>query len=181
MIDTKKAKIIIIEGLDHTGKTTLIKSLRRQIKNHKVFGLASSNPPKGVDDKWSHDHYYVMLQKTVSLMASGWTIIADRFHIGETVYGPIYRNSDTDYIWDYETALYGDNPNIWLITLVDYGCKILARDDGLSNESSAVEYDKTRIEFINSHNKSCIKNKILLNITDDGWVNPDKILELIYA
>lgn len=181
MIDTTQPKIIIIEGLDHTGKTTLIKSLRRKIHNFKILGLSSSNPPKNMSHDWSVNHYHSLLTQTAKLYHEGWTIIADRFHIGETVYGPIYRQSDTDYIWEIEEVVYPNNKDVWLITLVDYGCKIVARDDGQSNESSAVEYEKTRSGFIESYNRSCIHNKILMNITDDGWVDPDKLLELIYA
>lgn len=181
MINTTHPKLIIVEGLDHTGKTTLIKSLRRRIKNHKVLGLSSANPPNGVDQLWSIQHYRSILQISEKLLHNDWTVITDRFHIGETVYGPLYRNSDTDYIWELEKSYYDNNPDVWLITLVDYGNKIVSRDDGLSNESSGSEYEKTRLGFIESHNKSCIKNKILLNMTDDGWVDPSKILELIYA
>lgn len=181
MIDTLRPKLIIFEGQDRVGKTTLIKSLRKMIKNPKVIGLASSSPPSDVTDDWSYTHYYKLMGMTELLLQTGWTVIMDRFHIGETVYGPIYRKSKTDYIWDYESEIFGDNPNIWLITLVADPEDLVARDDGESNEASIAEYKKTKDAFEESHHRSSIQNKLLINVSKQGFAEPKQLLELIYA
>lgn len=176
-----KPKLIILEGLDRVGKTTLIKELRKTISNPKVMSLSSASPPKCVDEPgWTPTHYWALMMEVSDLVSEGWTIIMDRFHIGETVYGPIYRNSETDYIWQYEETLLAHDKDVWLITLVDNGESIIARDDGGSHEKDAEAYDRTRMAFEASHAKSKIANKLLINITNNGWVNPDAILEMIY-
>lgn len=178
---TIKPKLIIFEGQDRVGKTTLIKSLRKMIKNPKIMGLASSSPPTDITNDWSYTHYYKLMGMTKELVDSEWTVIMDRFHIGETVYGPIYRKTKTDYIFDFESEIFDDNPNIWLITLVAEPEDLVDRDDGESNETSLLEYKKTKEAFEESHHRSCIANKLLVNVSKEGFVDPQKLLEMIYA
>lgn len=179
-MNTITPKIIIVEGQDRCGKSTLIKSLRKHIQNPKVLTLSSSSPPSFDTKEWSKKHYKEMIDLSIDLAWDGWTIIADRFHIGETVYGPIFRNDDSSYIWEFDEH-YRNNPDVWLITIVDYAEDLIARDDGQSNEKNRDDFEVVRLSFIDSHRKSSIKNKILINISDNGWANPQTILEKIYA
>jgi hypothetical protein len=94
-------------------------------------------------------------------------IICDRSHLGEMVYGPIYRGYSGEYVLDIEKK-YIEIPSIWdnlfLITLYDEPENVIKRDDGLSF-STDIRIKREEIKnFINAHNKSNIKNKLLLNI-----------------
>lgn len=180
-IDTLKPKIIIIEGQDRVGKTTLIKELRKNIKNYKQLSISYSSPPK-VDDYhiWFKNHYTKSTELFINLLDKNWTVILDRFYIGETVYGPLFRNTDTDYIWEIDKK-FENNSSVWLITITDYTNKLMSRDDGLSNEKTSVDHENVRARFIGSHNKSSITNKLFINVSDDGWPNHSEILKLIYS
>lgn len=69
--------IIILEGCDKTGKTTLAEYLRDK---HK-YEIVKCSQPKG-------DPFLEYIHK---LKKAGKNVVFDRFHLGEEVYGPIYR------------------------------------------------------------------------------------------
>lgn len=72
--------IIILEGPDGCGKTTLAKHLCKTFKlDYKHEGPPSTN-------KSAYDHYSDLLED-----AHGKRVIFDRFALGELVYGPILR------------------------------------------------------------------------------------------
>jgi thymidylate kinase len=89
--------LVIIEGVDGTGKSTLIESLKEVFKDRRVFVL-----------NFSYPKYWEMFQ--AAAMARGEysgsikifgeileedpeaIIICDRFHLGEFAYGPVKRN-----------------------------------------------------------------------------------------
>lgn len=103
-------------------------------------------------------------------------IICDRSHLGEMVYGPIYRGYSGEYVLDIEKK-YMEIPSIWnnlfLITLYDEPENVIKRDDGLSF-STDIRIKREEIKnFINAHGKSNIKNKLLLNIKNH---NADAVL-----
>ena len=73
--------IIMLEGPDLAGKTTLAKMIRRRIKNSVIV---HRGPPTGTWD----DEYLKPLQE---MYETGGAYILDRWHWGETIYGPILR------------------------------------------------------------------------------------------
>ena len=94
-------------------------------------------------------------------------MICDRSHLGEMVYGPIYRNYTGEYVLDIE-AVYNVMKTFWdnviLITLVDKPERLIERDDGLS---FSIDVDKKTTEinnFKNAHDKSTIKHKYIIDI-----------------
>lgn len=73
--------VVILEGVDKTGKTSTARDL------HDILGwpiIKHSQPKPGVDP-------YVEYNATLG--AHQESFIADRFHLGEAVYGPIYRGT----------------------------------------------------------------------------------------
>lgn len=71
--------MIIIEGADATGKSTLAKQFADAGYTH-----VHSGPP-------SKDPFIEYFEKARNAPAQ---VVFDRFHIGERVYGPIFRNND---------------------------------------------------------------------------------------
>ena len=73
--------MIIIEGVDGSGKSTLA----------EMLAAASPLPVRiehrGVPEKSIEDEYLAPLLK----VGNDELVIADRWHVGETIYGPLYR------------------------------------------------------------------------------------------
>lgn len=107
-------------------------------------------------------------QMVEAQMGSGGfrNIIFDRAHLGEWVYGKIYRDYDADWIYYLEEMylpyMTFDPPK--LIVFVDRPENLIARDDGLSY---SIELDKKRFEvdrFIDAYDRSTFQHKLLIDI-----------------
>lgn len=73
--------MIIIEGVDGSGKSTLAEKLA------KASPLPVRMEHRGVPEKKIEDEYLAPLLK----VGNDELVIADRWHVGETIYGPLYR------------------------------------------------------------------------------------------
>jgi thymidylate kinase len=163
--------LVIVEGLDRCGKSTLVEHLRkRYFTSPNILIHHSSSPPK-VDDvnEWELKHYASLFQTSQLLVDDFfYNVIFDRFHLGAAVYGEKYRNAnpvdvyelDRDYLFGYENAA--------LILLTDNPEAIMARDDGDSLESSIHDYGQTQSAFIEAFTVSSCMHKLHINITDNG-------------
>ena len=176
---------IIVEGPDNVGKSTLIQNLKNHFNDITLHSLHYSNvrqySPEAVID-YSTRLYRGMFDIMVNQARFENTgVICDRSHLGEMVYGPIYRDYSGEYVLDIEKQ-YSNMLHIWdnlfLITLIDEPANLIARDDGLS---FSVDFNKKSIEinnFVNAHEKSTIKHKLLMNIE---FHNEEKALETAVA
>lgn len=72
--------IVVLEGADFTGKTTLAKELERL-----GFRYVHNGPPKSED---MFEEYTRQLES----IKPGEDVVFDRLHLGELVYGPVMRN-----------------------------------------------------------------------------------------
>lgn len=72
---------IIVEGLDKCGKTSLCEDIAR-VYRHSL-PILKFNQPKGD----------AMAEYAQALVDNPDPFIADRFHMGESVYGPVYRGT----------------------------------------------------------------------------------------
>lgn len=134
-----KNKFIIIEGPDNVGKTTLINGIKNYFNDYTFHTIHYSNVKQESTEKvieYSKKMYKEMFSymlNSIKFNKSG--IICDRSHIGEMVYGPIYRNYTGEYVIDIEKE-FSNIKSIWdnlfLITLYDEPENLIARDDGLS-------------------------------------------------
>ena len=164
--------ILIIEGMDRCGKSTLVEQLRKNyFYNHKILIHHSSSPPKIVPDQnaWEVAHYSAMLDTSYALnYTHDFDVIFDRFHLGAIVYGKKYRNANPEDIYAIEYASIHENDEIALVLLTDLTGKIMERDDNDSLESSADEFDETRMAFEEAFGRSIIPNKLHINISENG-------------
>jgi thymidylate kinase len=79
-------KVLIIEGPDGGGKTTLANTLF-----HLKYRYFHEGPPP-VDEPYKL-HYYA--QKLLTVLGRKRPVVFDRFHLGEMVYAPIARNDNS--------------------------------------------------------------------------------------
>lgn len=166
--------IALIDGLDRVGKDTLIDHLRSIIKTPKITVRHEGKPPKNVDPLvWSIQHYEYFFNSLKNIDPTEETIILNRTHLGELIYGPLYRGYDSSFILDLEKEwLETSTEDVYLIVLVDSGKNIMSRTDGLSIEQNAESFDNTKRQFIDAFTKSNIKNKLLIDLDTGNGSRP---------
>jgi len=174
--------IYIFEGIDRVGKSTQINKLFKKIANRghgRPLMIHCAN--FGIGDKvrsetYSKMYYYKFLKDIIRLSDRDiYDVILDRSHIGEAVYGPMYRDSDGEYVFDFEKEIFSerDLESTYLITLIDSPENAIERDDGLSF-STDLHLKKEEIHLFKcAHNDSHIKNKLLIDISKVG--DADKV------
>lgn len=82
----KKHPVLIFEGCDASGKTTIQEILREIIRH--AFLIHTSAPVKGN----SKEYFYNLLDKLTDFAGIiNQPLFFDRFHVGELVYGSIFR------------------------------------------------------------------------------------------
>lgn len=157
--------MIAIEGIDRIGKSTCCDHL---VKMHG-YSRVHFGRPQGENDR-ERSIYQMGTFDNLFTMASAIEdqkvkVVLDRSHLGELVYGPMYRpesGNDLSYIHELE----GRNPTSMTLILLTHNNmeSIRMRDDGLSFDSARVmEEDlKFRSAFISSR----LRNKHVLNVTN---------------
>lgn len=173
--------IIILEGMDNTGKSTLANQLREVFTDTVM--VHSTKPPLSVKTPfdWEMRYYF---NTAVMFSENPLNTILDRFHLGTYVYGKRYRNYTDDEVTQLfdltEGALLSGDQPVYLFTLIDTGSNLVSRDDGLSFEQTAPDYDITREAFIKAHDKSSL-NKLLIDVSANGGMknNLNTVLEFI--
>lgn len=162
--------IIILEGLDRTGKSTLA----NQLANHFGPGAIkhhSGSPPKHLTYPqnliWEENNYYLLME-AFNKASRFNTVVIDRFHLGCPVFGKRYRKYPETVTTETLERQMCIGYNTFLVLLTDDSEELFKRDDGLSFEKSADDFDKTCTEFIKEFSNSTIDNKLHINITKNG-------------
>lgn len=165
---------ILIEGLDNVGKDTQIKLLcntlfRCNPKKPTQVLHYSAIPGLGADEciKYSSKLYADLFQLCMEAHTSRRrNIIANRAHLGEAVYGPIYRGYDGNYVFALESIF--EHMKFWeqmyLIVFIDKAENLIQREDG---KSFSIELDKKQMEIIafkEAFRRSIISHKLLIDI-----------------
>lgn len=158
--------IYVIEGMDRCSKTTAVNILRQNIKNPKLIVLHSAKPPKGVDpEAWSIEHYDTVIDHIMELHDSGFDIILDRAWLGETVYGPLYRNVliPIDRL-EYQLDMFEEDLDKFkLLVLVDKPSSAITRDDGNSLSTNLDNMQKEYDLFTQAYELTKIKDKSIID------------------
>lgn len=163
---------IIVEGLDNSGKGSLIKNIQDffyfrnpiTVKPVQVLYYSNFKTPTEYSREISKIHYkngFELIKHSVHHQAH---TIFDRFHLGEYVYSPMYRKYNGDYVFDLELKNQKFLKGTILIVLIDTAENLIARDDGLSHSTNLA---KKRLEiqsFATAYDLSIIPNKILINV-----------------
>ena len=175
-----KTKLIIIEGMDNTGKSTLISRLENVLTNSEhavVKTIHLTKPPKDIPEEeietYMNEYYDdIISQLTNSHFYTLYDyIILDRGYLSEYVYGPLYRNRNELNITEknliYEKELikhYKDN--IILILLNSTSNKFLINNDDDNSLSKIDEnlLNKERTRFFDAYDFSLINNKKIYNV-----------------
>ena len=158
-------KIYVIEGQDRCGKSSLSDQLRSQIKNSKILMIHSGKPPRSVDpEQWTREYYSALSDAIVASHVQGYDVILDRSWIGETVYGPIYRDVHIplDQLEDKLTR-YERFMDVVLVLMTDAPSNLISRSDGLSLSDDLVKLGAERELFLSAFNSSSIHTKLLID------------------
>ncbi len=95
---------LIFEGCDCVGKTTLINSIvKNSDKSFKVFHF--QRPPDSMAASLVREFQKQMFFVHSNYLIHDTDIIFDRYHIGELIYGKLYREYDIDYIAELEKLI----------------------------------------------------------------------------
>lgn len=183
--------MVVLEGPDNSGKGTQISNIYKLIARQGIvpfwmhwanFGIADRNACVDFSERAYRDMFFHCRQ--ISL--NGAVPILDRAHLGEWVYGKIYRDYDANFIWDIE-KYFDAGSSVWfstikLITFIDEPENLIKREDGLSFSTDLTKKAFEIGRFKEAHEMSRIKNKLLLNIDglnkEEVWEEVQKFLQL---
>ena len=176
-----KTKLIIVEGMDNTGKTTLINRLETLLKElgHSVNIVHLTAPPKDVPEdeieSYTRTYYDTIVNNITDPLTYNMYdfIILDRAWYSEYVYGSIYRNRDKlimaedNILYDMKVIKNYTVYDAYLIMLYANNNFLQTHDDNKSLSNCSDELlDKERDLFNDTFNMSLLDKKILFCVND---------------
>lgn len=185
-----RRKIIIVEGMDSTGKDTQIKRILAYFNTeifHTLHYHAIAGRTKEDARKLSEHTYIQMLDIITSFVNVNFVL--NRSHYGEYVYGKLYRDyDDPEYIFDLErqSSSYARKLKADAVLIVfineDYK-ELLRREDGDSLSKGKIDMMRQeRNRFVTVYQRSIIRpeRKIIINTTGKSKKDVEKqILEFL--
>lgn len=184
----RKIKILIIEGPDNCGKDTLIKTISSV---NEVHIMHCSKPEHHNSPEESlraqRDEFSSIADSIIDLYNKNEHdfIIMNRFHYGEWVYGPMYRNEDPDSIRkmlaeiDNQLTSHINQEDIGLVLLTVTDPVFLSgNEDGLSLSGGDSSLIKKECDgFFEAYRMSLLPNKALVYVDNGngGWNSPVSI------
>ena len=193
-------KLIIVDGMDNTGKSTLIARLTKVLESlgNTTITIHSQKPPKDIapEDTAAYQHkYYLDLINMLATLKSERKydyIILDRGWISEYVYGPLYRNRgkqeivEDNIVLDKKVlSLFNMPSDVYLIMLLGSTKFLLSKEDGKSlsdNDEDLIELERT--EFEKGYDYSLIDKKIYYEVDSDNEyieILPDVCRNILFS
>lgn len=191
-------KLIIVEGIDRVGKNMLINGIIPYLGTinfcYRHFGKPPATNPFGMPYIASSGLSYQMtafkhefdIAKMLLDRGNNFynenTIIWNRSHLGEYVYGPLYRKEEPSLIKNYIHLLEGSMTNliknVYLILLKGDPTVIANNDDGksLGDVSSPSKLANEIRLFDEIFEASIIPNKLTIDVTDNGSFKDQKTI-----
>lgn len=181
-------KLLIIEGLDRVGKDSLldevIKNYKTGFKVHWSFPLGETNEQKTIYQKNSFDtnfEFYAQLADTYQHNNNA-ILIWNRSHIGELVWGSLYRNSSPeDWVIQLEKFwVFNEDPAVYLVYLYADAEFIAKEDDGKSYSAKLEDKTKELAAFDKAIESSTIKKKLRIKVNNGNeYINHNIILQQV--
>jgi len=158
---------IVCEGVDGIGKSSLIQEIKNQLGFRNVIHFSKPENLKfykDYKDPILAYQYESFKQLMLMLQQKEVPFIFDRSHIGEFVYGPMYRNYDGGFVFDLEHQYLANQwDHVKLVVLTTSFWSVI-KDDGESFDFSRKEEEQ--ISFVKALDKSLIPNKQWIDIID---------------
>ena len=162
--------IVILEGLERTGKSTVAEILEN---NFGFIRFKDHNHLRFMDLKSIANRLDSTLSMLVSLDKAGKNIVLDRFHISELIYGSNdrgYRDYDFDHIYYIDEVLSHLNTKLYLLER-NVNNEYVEAFPRKVNESGLLEYQK---KFRYAFDKSYIENKCIYNTSEMSFYDVAK-------
>ena len=173
---------VIIEGVDNIGKTTLVNVLKKRMAGYKITHLG-----KPEEDPWANGmgkKFAKKYQQTKQLtFYADWMrrldensefLLFDRGHLGEIVYGSLYRGYDSSS----ELKIFECQFNLSkvLLVLLNTDKPEEIKDDGKSHNPKNLK--KELKAFRKAFDESFIPNKLLLSThQNESRSTPDELAD----
>jgi hypothetical protein len=183
---------LMIDGIDCLGKDTLINNIINKcgyyqvmhFSKPKVLSCYSPNGPLTQTERTTALRKYqeAGFRNMFSMFrdAPYSKLIANRSHLGENVYAPLYRGYSGDYVFDLEATFMRNVTGTRLILLTEnFNFSKHFVDDGFSFNIQKREEEQEM--FLSAFERSCIIDKRVICVTDINTGNfrsPEQILEL---
>jgi thymidylate kinase len=159
--------IVILEGMDRCGKDTQANAIINHYVGCSFHQIHYSKTPKLTPQAslaYANRLYHGMFKLADMALESDLSLIINRSHLGENVYGH-YRGYDGAYVFELERE-YGHLMNdIYLFVLVDEPTNALEREDGDSWGKTLGEKQDEKARFEDAYYFTSIVNKTLINIS----------------
>jgi len=175
-------KHVIVEGCDRTGKDTLIHWLTAHANNYTVRHFTKP-VGKTLNEKRKYqiedfDNEFFLATNKPKEKQTNDLYIWNRSHIGEYVYGQMYRDSESSWIFDMEQRFnFHKRDDIYLILLYAEPEFLIKREDGHSL-STNLEDRKQEIKlFLEAIDKSNIKHKLTIKVNDGDNYIPKEVIQ----
>lgn len=190
-------KHIIVEGGDRLGKSTLIAAIAKHFNYDNVMIRHFGKPPKEFPEEdsplsFQAECFYKEgdLIEALSQMENDVynyyenIVIWNRSHLGEYVYGQMFRNNDPKQtelmISNFEERFLLTNPETYLILLTADPEFFLSKEDG-NSFSKNLEQKTTEIKLFNEiFDKSLIDKKLIIKVNEGNQFLPkDNIMTTV--
>lgn len=162
--------IVILEGLERTGKSTVAEILEN---NFGFIRFKDHNHLRFMDLKSIANRLDSTLSMLVSLDNAGKNIVLDRFHISELIYGTNdrgYQDCDFDHIYYIDEVLSHLNTKLYLLER-NVNNEYVEVFPSKVNESGLLEHQK---KFRYAFDKSYIENKCIYNTSEMSFYDVAK-------
>jgi thymidylate kinase len=149
-------KLIVLEGADGTGKSTLAKEIAEQSKGHVLHGSWHKD--------WQIDEYHDDMYQAAEILLQHQTVVMDRWAPSEEVYSEAFRGGAEYSSDEYMRLLMGDKA---LSNTVFIYCE---NDNAVENH---IENMKVREELFDDMSPVVREYEKYLGKTAINWIRYD--------